>query len=375
MMKENLCRLYELLRRHLDVEELQLRYVDWVDSVLKLHRAPTIERFRVSFGIGLRSFSSVDEWIRFAMKKGVQILELEFLDYHSCDCCYKLVPYVLCQNVLGIRKGSGLNPLSSNITSKHLDYVGYTSLKILDLKSVDVTGNVLEDILSNCPALERLSVSNSSKLLNLRVMSPSTAFKYLVIQRCHNLRRIQISDANLVSFVNEVDGLQSNKVDLHLKNLPLLVEVSLGGRRSLDFLEIYRRESVFPTLCNLKHLELPLDEDDDSALLQLSSFMKAAPLLHTLVLQVLGCCRLDIVIVGTNEQGLLRGKQKTRAPILKIKPSWLGFSITVINAGTKPPHPILSKPSLSWPGSPTTLDADSEPFLLGIKPSFGGKPY
>ncbi|KAL6220435.1 hypothetical protein ACLB2K_008191 [Fragaria x ananassa] len=218
------------------------------------------------------------------MKKGVQILELEFLDYHSCDCCYKLVPYVLCQNVLGIRKGSGLNHLSSNITSKHLDYVGYTSLKILDLKSVDVTGNVLEDILSNCPALERLSLSNSSKLLNLRVMSPSTAFKYLVIQRCHNLRRIQISDANLVSFVNEVDGLQSNK------NLPLLVEVSHGGRRSLDFLEIYRRESVFPTLCNLKHLESPLDEDDDSALLQLSSFMKAASLLHTLVLQQKKLC-------------------------------------------------------------------------------------
>ncbi|XP_004289230.1 PREDICTED: uncharacterized protein LOC101295569 [Fragaria vesca subsp. vesca] len=139
-------------------------------------------------------------------------------------------------------------------------------------------------------------------------MSPSTAFKYLVIQRCNNLTRIQISDANLVSFVNEADGLQSNKVDLHLKNLPLLVEVSLGGRRSIDFLEvafqiccclaqlevlklnefsmIYRRESVFPTLCNLKHLELPLHEDDDSALLQLSSFMKAAPLLHTLVLQL-----------------------------------------------------------------------------------------
>ncbi|PRQ47948.1 putative F-box domain-containing protein [Rosa chinensis] len=78
--EKNLCRLYELSRIYPEGKELKkLWYVDWVDSVLKLHRAPHIEQFRVSFDIGLRS--SIDEWIQFAMKKGVQMIELDFLEY------------------------------------------------------------------------------------------------------------------------------------------------------------------------------------------------------------------------------------------------------------------------------------------------------
>ncbi|XP_062005450.1 F-box protein At4g09920-like isoform X2 [Rosa rugosa] len=317
--EKNLCRLYELSRIYPEGKELKkLRYVDWVDSVLKLHRAPNIEQFRVSFDIGPRS--SIDEWIQFAMKKGVQMLELDFLEYPAHS---RSSSYALRQNVLGIRKGSGLNPLCSDVPSEHIsEYVGFKSLKVLDLKSVDVAGNVLEDILSNCSVLERLSMSDSSKLVNLRVISPSTALKYLVIQRCYKIKRIEISDANLVSFVYDTDEAfiyDADEVDLLLNNLPLLVEVSLGGIHSLDFLEVfsriscclaqleilnlnnlslsYKSESVFPTLSNLKHLELAFDEKDNGGLLQLASFIKASPLLHTLVLQ-LNCISLSLITKG-----------------------------------------------------------------------------
>ncbi|XP_050384403.1 uncharacterized protein LOC126801006 [Argentina anserina] len=234
--------------------------------------------------------------------RGVQMLELDFLEYPAYIQSSRPVRYALSQNVLGIEKGSGLNPSCSDIPREHISkYIGFKSLKVLDLKSVDVTGNVLE----------RLSISDSSKLDNIKIIYPSTSLKYLVIQQCYNINRIEISDANLISFIYDADKAfiyDPVEVELFLKNLPLLVEVSLGAIHSIDFIEVaphiscclsqqeilklsnlrpsYKWDSLYPTLSNLKHLELAFDEKDDCGLLQLASFISASPLLETLVLQL-----------------------------------------------------------------------------------------
>ncbi|XP_050384369.1 putative F-box protein At3g58860 [Argentina anserina] len=246
--EKNLRRLYELSRICPEGKELKkVRYVDWVDDVFPTHRAPYIERFRVSFDIGPRK--SIDEWIQFAMKRGVQILELDFLERPAYSRSSTPVRYSLSQNVFGIEKGYGLNPSCSDIPS---DHIGFKSLKVLDLQSVDVTGNVIEDLLSNFQVLERLSVSDSSKLVDLRIINPSTSLKYLMIQRCYKIRRIEIYNANLVSFVYDTGKAfiyDPVEIDLVLKSLPLLVEVSLGAIHSIDFAE------VAPQICCLSQLE------------------------------------------------------------------------------------------------------------------------
>ncbi|VVA26411.1 PREDICTED: F-box/LRR-repeat [Prunus dulcis] len=78
---------------------------------------------------------------------------------------------------------------------------------------------------------------------------------------------IEIYDANLVSFVYV--GL---KINVLLSNMPLLVEYSCAF-------------SV-PTLPNLKHLELIVPADDQWALNNLNSFLKASPTLQRLVLKL-----------------------------------------------------------------------------------------
>ncbi|KAL6224793.1 hypothetical protein ACLB2K_003648 [Fragaria x ananassa] len=264
-------------------------YVDWVDSVLKQHKAPNIERFRVAFDLGLRS--CIDKWIQFAMRKGVQILELDL----SAILHPRSLPYKLSNKVLGIREFSTFKALCS-------EYIGFKFLKVLDLNRVDVDQDILEYFIYNCRVLEQVVVCNSSLLVSVRVVGQSIALKYLTIQYCRCLKSIEICEANLVSFT--YDGELKK---LLLRNLPLLVEVSLARWTSgwspnnvfsylsccLSQLEILKinyawgkTDPVIPSLPNLKCLELAFHEANNCALLHLAIFIKQTPCLHTLVMKV-----------------------------------------------------------------------------------------
>ncbi|KAM1061619.1 hypothetical protein ACFX13_026677 [Malus domestica] len=173
----------------------------------------------------------------------------------------------------------------------------------LYLKHVGVTGDAVEFLLSNCPVLERLSLSFAKDLGKLRVIGPSIALKYLEIKYCLDLRFIEISGASIVSFIH-----CGPIMDLRFNNVPLLVEVSIYKWGTfaefirlafsqlsccLSHLEtlkldirkaVYNQNHAFPALSNLKHLELLVDADYCLSLGRLASFMKAAPELRSLVL-------------------------------------------------------------------------------------------
>nr|XP_011464183.1 PREDICTED: F-box/LRR-repeat protein At3g58900-like isoform X2 [Fragaria vesca subsp. vesca] len=267
-------------------------YVDWVDSVLNQHRVANIERFRIAFELGPRS--CIDKWIQFAMRKGVQILELDL----SAILYPWGLQYKFSNQVLGISEFSSFKALCS-------EYIGFKFLKVLDFNRVDVDQDILEYFIYNCPVLERVAVCDSSLMVNLRVVGQSIALKYLTIQQCLNLKSIEICEANLISFTYGGD-LEK----LLLRNLPLLVEISLSGMTritgwsaKIDFsylscclsqLEILKinyiilwgeTDPVIPSLPNLKCLELAFDEDNNYALLHIAFFIKQTPCLHTLVMK------------------------------------------------------------------------------------------
>ncbi|XP_021817736.1 putative F-box/LRR-repeat protein At4g15060 [Prunus avium] len=252
------------------------KYVNWVNRVLEQHRGQSIERFRVIFFLDKGFTSDIDKWIQFAMEKRVQVLQLdllaEWVNYSPHDYAF---PYKL---------------------------LGFKSLKVIRFRHVAVTGELVEFLLSNCPLLERVSLTIARDLTHLRVVSPSIALKYLEIKYCQQLENIEISNANIVSFV-----FCGFLVPLHLKNVPRLVEVAinkLGNYYSefirfafsqlspcLSHLEIlkldireavYNPNHVFPILANLKHLQLLVDADHYLSLGRLASFMKAAPYMRTL---------------------------------------------------------------------------------------------
>ncbi|KAM1342937.1 hypothetical protein ACFX2F_007192 [Malus domestica] len=237
----------------------------------------------------LKGAASTNKWIQFAMNKRVQVLELVF-HIESYNRWGDL--YTFPHKLLGLENGSTLKleHMRSDIPSlRSCGYnTGFKLLRVLHFQLVDVTGEVLEYFLSNCPVLERLTVHSAfTNLVNLRVIGPSVALKYLDIKFCPYLQSIEICDANLLSL-----DYEGSAINMLVSNVPLLVEVSIS--MSLDFAvdaddgegAMYNRNHVFPVLTNLKHLELRVKADDRWALCRLTSFMKASPFLQRLVLKM-----------------------------------------------------------------------------------------
>ncbi|XP_004307296.1 PREDICTED: putative FBD-associated F-box protein At5g56700 isoform X2 [Fragaria vesca subsp. vesca] len=287
-------------------------YVSWVNRVLERHRGSKIRQFRACFFLGFQHSNTIDEWIRFAVEKSVEVLELDFspgtslpLDAKGTVPCYQkdgFSQYLLCldkQSALG-QQSSDIPKLSSRVRDAR-----FMTLKVLHLRNVGVTGEVLEYLLSNCPVLERLTVSVSKNLVSLRVVDPSIALKYLMIENCTNIERIEIRDVNIVSF----SYVGYCVIELLLSNLSMLVDVSLvklmyitecvihaftqlsSFVSQIQFLtldtkgEMYQ-DVTFPTFANLKYLELIVCAQDDWSLHQLSSFLTASPYLARLVLKL-----------------------------------------------------------------------------------------
>lgn len=158
------------------------------------------------------------------MNKRVQILELEFCRVYSWDL---EDTYLFPHKLLGLEKESALklkHLYSSDTPSLHsCGYnIGFNFLKVLHLKYVDVTQEVLEYFLSSCPVLERLTVNGARNFVNLRVAGPSIALKYLVLITCSSLKTVEICDTNLVSFY----FYGPFEIKRIFSNVPLLVEVS-----------------------------------------------------------------------------------------------------------------------------------------------------
>ncbi|KAL6280187.1 hypothetical protein ACE6H2_017068 [Prunus campanulata] len=273
------------------------RYVNWVNSVVEQHSGPNIKLFRACFDLDRRFTSSIDKWIEFALKRRVQVLVLDFVKEYGVNKDSYMFP----RKLLGLEAG---------FASRHC--LGLKSLKVLSFHFVDVTGEILEHFLSVCPFLERLSVSFAEKLVNLRVVGSSITLKYLELNDCYDLKRVEISDTNLVSFIHT--GIA---IDLRLSNVPSLVEVAITSQNNdiarlcastafmrLAFTQLacclyqletlmintqgseYNKDYTFPILPNLKHLELTVEGDYNLSLSQLSSFMKAYPYLQRLALKL-----------------------------------------------------------------------------------------
>ncbi|TQD95845.1 hypothetical protein C1H46_018587 [Malus baccata] len=238
------------------------------------------------------------------MEKRVQILELElWTDSIACLDDDYTFPHKL---LLGPEKQKGLFSNLPSLRPCGYSIAPFKSLGVVRFKHVGVTGDAVEFLLSNCPVLERLSLSFAKDLGKLRVIGPSIALKYLEIKYCLDLRFIEISGANIVSFI-----YCGPIRDLSLNNVPLLIEVSiykwgtfaefirlafsqlscclshletlkLDIRKVVSILipcylveikycrvpysvvvgfQLYNQNHAFPALSNLKHLELLVDAD------------------------------------------------------------------------------------------------------------------
>lgn len=173
-------RFFEITR----TEREKSKFVTWVNQVLRLHHCPSLDEFRVCFHLSeLSSEAShdIDEWINFVIAKGVKRLEMDFAVFLK----------------------------SSHYTLSHKSYSCFKSpsnlsnikfLTSLTLKGINVNGDLLEFLLSNCPLLEWLCVFLSEHIVNLSIAGSSLQLKHLEIFRCNRLESLEVSAPNLVTF-------------------------------------------------------------------------------------------------------------------------------------------------------------------------------
>ena len=110
------------------------KYVNWVNRVVRQHRGPTIDDFRICFDLDKTTKCAIDKWIKFAVGKRVQRLELDLLE-NGESLRQPLRNYTFPYKPLGSTKRSSLSPTA---------LVGFKSLKALSLKCVNVSGEVFE---------------------------------------------------------------------------------------------------------------------------------------------------------------------------------------------------------------------------------------
>ncbi|XP_004305027.1 PREDICTED: F-box/FBD/LRR-repeat protein At5g56420-like [Fragaria vesca subsp. vesca] len=282
------------------------RYLNWVNNVMKQHRGPSINLLRVYAGINDPKYeNSIHTWGQFALEKRVQNFDLLLSENrgfpkrggNEIKAVFSTFPHS--------HQFVNVDRLGSDLCSKpdilhpclYTCFSAFSCLKYLRVLEfrfvIGLTGQVLECFLSHCPLLERLTVVRTLGLDSFKVIGPSIALKYLHIHKHTGPVNIEICDVKLVSFIYGGGG-----INLLLKNVPQLVEVSISSRRvsfgqcgSHHQLEVFRmrgfvlnnEKHVLPTYVNLKYLELGLKERDSCCLLQLMSFMEASPYLHKLL--------------------------------------------------------------------------------------------
>ncbi|KAL7111184.1 hypothetical protein ACP275_05G072200 [Erythranthe tilingii] len=298
------------------------KYVKWVNCVIRKHKATILKEFVVRLRLSRTFQKDVTRWIKFAFARHVQRLELDLSTGESSLINCSLPQDLLTQN-----------------SSSEIDF---KPLKVLCLKSVDVTDEEIKFLLSNCPLLEELVVDRSLKLLNIEACgSPILVLKHLKLTRCYNLKSVKISTPNLTSlFVRgSHSDLKSVKIsapnltsltlqklqNLFLENVPMLVEVSVCH----VYFEVSLKDMLSAFSCyvfqlEILTLEVTLDEEIlPSAILQL-------PKLKKLVVVIInqGTYHPNIYASITGLTHLLTASPYLQEFVLKLQ--WLDPSIFVI---------------------------------------------
>lgn len=200
------------------VEPARYEYISRVNKFLNCHKGPKIEAFKVKFDLQPNDGPDIDSWIKFAITKKVQRLELDLqrvvFNNKESRAFYSAI----------ISNCYYFPALDSLIDKKLINNI--SCLTSLNLNFVDMTGETFEYLMSNCPNLEYVGISNSPSLVGVRVVAPCPKLKHFEIEHCNHLKFIDIYSAeNLTSF--SYNG--SEQTRLCLRNVSNLPDVSLGG--------------------------------------------------------------------------------------------------------------------------------------------------
>ncbi|XP_074306561.1 F-box/LRR-repeat protein 25-like [Silene latifolia] len=180
------------------------KYINWVNQVVDLHCIQQINTFRVCFEFDSNDAHHIHKWVKFALSKKVENLELNLVSYEY-ESVYSIGLDILYPPSL-LNSGIGF-------------------LKTLHFCKIDVSGDFLEYVLSHCSLLERIHVEGSQTLVKLKVADLSCKLKQLIICYCHNLEELEVDAVDLIHL--ECNDIKEN-ANVVFKRMPMLVEATFG---------------------------------------------------------------------------------------------------------------------------------------------------
>ncbi|CAN0923920.1 F-box/FBD/LRR-repeat protein At5g53840 [Linum grandiflorum] len=275
------------------------RYIKWVNKVVSEMQerscSTRVTKFRVFFNLAIDSNSKgdIDRWVKFAISKRVESLELAFnlsvlrddSNYVFPEECYD-----------HIKTPAGMHAIRF--------------LRSLRLSHVDVRDEIVQHFIANCPVLEELAVEWSFLLKTVKVVGSNShsplPLKHLEVRSCPNLESVEIDHAPHLERLICVNGGITVK-EFKVRNCPSLVDMTLGrayvsspmlGALSgcashlvslfLRSDEFYNPISYAPELTNLERLKVRVSAYGMmSSMLGLIPLINVCPRLHTLQLFLL----------------------------------------------------------------------------------------
>lgn len=301
----------------LEIKTETCKFIERVNHFMHQRcKGTKVDSFALHFCLGKDSAPHLDQWISFAIRMGVENIDLDlsasciFMVDHSSSTAseeYELPTQLLaaagkkcCVKHLQLTSCSLISPPDS---------YSLTSLITIQLENVNVSDEQLESFLSSCLFLEGLSLHLCNHLVELDFVAPNLRLKRLSVHDCFRLQKMELRAKNLALF--EYTG---HLIFFYFKDVPRLAEAFLnftvdsrldGAAYALTKfvsdvpqLETLNLVSVLamkmlelpetvPTFTNIRELALTIFPFDDEDKLCWSNYvLKNFPLLHKLQLNL-----------------------------------------------------------------------------------------
>ncbi|PRQ53450.1 putative F-box domain, FBD domain, leucine-rich repeat domain, L domain-containing protein [Rosa chinensis] len=275
------------------------QFVSCVNSLLGLYLGNKVDSFKVAFFLDGESTKDLDNWVRFAITKGAQVLHLHLRG--GIETVYHFPYWILTESDSSVLKHLSLEKCALSPSPKYFDR--FNELKTLWLDNVTINTIFMAHLFSVCVTLESLTLKSCSMGSTLVVAGEhpgdqSLRLQELKLLQCYELEQVAISAVNLTSL--EFEG---NFLRIYYFDTPRLESVFLCARAKfilpreltifasfpeLETLNLSLWHGVallrnIPTFANLRVLDL------DSWVFDIRSLVKllmAVPLLEELVLTV-----------------------------------------------------------------------------------------
>lgn len=237
------------------------RFVSWVYHILELHVGKKVDSFRVEYPLGRDHGRDFDQWIQYAINKQVEELEFNITDdcLDAFDELYKFPYWLFTQR----GKRSIIKHLSLDGCSLSLPagFNGFNSLSYLSLVGTRLSQENVDNIFSNCPILERFTMTLCPCPSHLKISGgrPFLKLKHLRIFRCYHLEDVEIHDAMSIAAIDYTvdkfgrvllkNSAQPVRLCLNWQSNPLASVTYVFGALAKEYPQV---ETLLLSFCSIK---------------------------------------------------------------------------------------------------------------------------